>query len=312
MAVSVSSASPITKCMFCDGYVPASFDDVYIKHMNDHHRAFVNIQFLFQISLLSDDDLSHLFSLSNSITEKQAQLKSDSENIDQSFDFEKNDKLDDNNEEMIEEDEIDVLESNTDSTTTPSKTEKGRETKRKSRQFEDFYPTKQEFQAGVCGDCVYVAANKQTLTDHKSIHHDETKLDCEICGRVIKGKRRMKSHLNAHKQTMKGKVDCPECHKKVNKLRDHMVTMHSERQYACDLCEKKFNSEAKLKLHTVVHFDVKPFVCRFGCSFAAKNSGNRTKHEIHKHNAKSELDTKAMIESGELMIDTSASEKYFV
>ena len=46
----------ITKCMFCDGFIPASYDDVYIKHMNDHHEAFVNIKFLFQVSLLSDDD----------------------------------------------------------------------------------------------------------------------------------------------------------------------------------------------------------------------------------------------------------------
>ena len=61
----MSTSVSITKCMFCDGYVPASFDDVYVKHMNDHHRAFVNIQFLFQISLLSNDDLEELKSISH-------------------------------------------------------------------------------------------------------------------------------------------------------------------------------------------------------------------------------------------------------
>ena len=60
----MSLAVSITKCMFCDGYIPASYDDVFIKHMNDHHLAFVNIKFLFQISLLSGDELDHLMSAS--------------------------------------------------------------------------------------------------------------------------------------------------------------------------------------------------------------------------------------------------------
>ena len=46
----------LTKCMYSHGYISAPFDGVYIKQMNDHHEAFVNIKFLFQVSLLSDDD----------------------------------------------------------------------------------------------------------------------------------------------------------------------------------------------------------------------------------------------------------------
>merc|ERR1712035_281696 len=49
-----------TKCLFCDGYIPASYDQVYINHMNDHHRAFVNIEFLYQLSLLGFADLDSL------------------------------------------------------------------------------------------------------------------------------------------------------------------------------------------------------------------------------------------------------------
>ena len=49
-----------SKCLFCDGHIPASYDQVYINHMNDHHRAFVNIEFLFQISLLGVNDLDSL------------------------------------------------------------------------------------------------------------------------------------------------------------------------------------------------------------------------------------------------------------
>jgi len=181
-------------------------------------------------------------------------------------------------------------------------TKKGKVRKRFSRKHDGFYPTKLEVKSGTCGDCGLVAKDRDKLIEHKAHYHDKTNYDCEICGRIVKGKRKLKSHLNGHKQTFKGKVECPMCGKKVNKLPDHMNTMHKDRQYSCDLCEKKFVSEAILKRHTVVHFDIKPFVCRFGCGHSTKCSGNRTKHEIHKHGAKSELDTKAMIESGELMI----------
>ena len=49
-----------TKCLFCDGHIPASYDEVHINHMNDHHRAFVNIEFIFQLSLLGVDDLDSM------------------------------------------------------------------------------------------------------------------------------------------------------------------------------------------------------------------------------------------------------------
>ena len=46
----------LTKCMFCNGVIPAKYDNIYIKHMNDHHRAFVNIKLLFCVSLLDNHE----------------------------------------------------------------------------------------------------------------------------------------------------------------------------------------------------------------------------------------------------------------
>merc|ERR1712098_416005 len=60
MGTTMKTLVKTTKCIFCDGHIPASYDQVYLNHMNDHHRAFVNIEFLFQISLLCDDDLNSL------------------------------------------------------------------------------------------------------------------------------------------------------------------------------------------------------------------------------------------------------------
>jgi len=44
--------------MFCDGVIPANYDKIYIKHMNDHHRAFVNIKLLFCVSLLDNNEVN--------------------------------------------------------------------------------------------------------------------------------------------------------------------------------------------------------------------------------------------------------------
>ena len=305
----MSLMSSTTKCMFCDGFIPASYDDVYIKHMNDHHRAFVNIKFLFQISLLNDEDLEHLMSVSNTITEKQTKNENPGYNSEDNNDVDTaniSDVTTMNEFDFIKTEEntkISKHEPDLTKITSNSRQRIGKRGKNKSWKLEVFYPTDQELITSVCGDCGFNAANRQALRDHKVFHHDQAKYECEFCGRQILGKRRLTKHLNRHKQPFTGKTECPECHKKVNRLQEHMNTMHGERLFFCDLCEKRFNSEIKLKSHTVVHFDIRPYVCRFGCGHASKEKGNRTKHEIHKHGAKSELDTKAMIESGELMID---------
>ena len=318
----MSTSVPITKCMFCDGYVPASFDDVYIKHMNDHHRAFVNIQFLFQISLLSNDDLEELKSISHfsffSIINKEHKTKTD-ETSEKENEIEII-KREDANDFLKIKEKIKTEESTPKLPEISSKANKRRKVKR--TKYEKTLIQKQKKEPdlkleglnpsvpfGVCKDCGFIAEKgKQQLIDHIAINHDETKLDCEICGKKLMGKRRLKSHLYNHKTSLKEKVECPECHKFVKCLRFHQNIAHKEKQFSCDLCEKKFFSEARLKSHTVIHFDGRPFVCRFGCGFGSKSAGNRTKHEIHKHNAKSELDIKAMIESGELMVGPERQE----
>ena len=53
--------NPVTNCMFCGGFIPGKYDLVYINHMNDHHRAFVNIELLFYLSFLDGQKLETLF-----------------------------------------------------------------------------------------------------------------------------------------------------------------------------------------------------------------------------------------------------------
>ena len=61
--MTVVTTTTVTNCMFCDGVIPANYDDVYVKHMNDHHRAFVNIELLFWISLSDSDGQDNLLNM---------------------------------------------------------------------------------------------------------------------------------------------------------------------------------------------------------------------------------------------------------
>ena len=153
--------------MFCDGYVPASFDDVYIKHMNDHHRAFANIQFLFQVSLLSEDDLDHLMSVSNLITAKQTQFKTKTE---KELDVIKSKILDDKSDD----DEADVS-----------------------------IVTKEDIDVGVAKPEWAKTGSGKRSTE---LEENETKYSCKFCGKRFQGKQRLNSHLNSHKRTFKVKI----------------------------------------------------------------------------------------------------------
>ena len=397
----------ITKCMFCDGYVPASYDDVYIKHMNDHHRAFVNIKFLFQVSLLSDDELDSFIAGTPKITREITEEDVKVEIADNFVDIEEpinptvslevvpvtNEELEiddskDEDEPINQSDsledgelEIDDLKDDFSKTISKEKMKKLKVNIKKIKKEEKIKSSNDPRNLSlVCHICGYAANNQYALKDHKNIYHDETLKICETCGKTVKGLRRYQKHLTGHRraevdkvqcpeckkvvtrlsrhlnivhsvksfvcefcahvaknqyaltyhkkfhdttlkncetcgktvvgfrryqkhlESHKDKVECPKCKKVVRRLSRHLIIMHAVRLFSCDTCEKKFHSERFLQKHLVVHSDERPFICRYGCDYTCKKSSNRTAHEIKKHNAKSEHDTKAKLKSGELTI----------
>ena len=55
--------------------------------------------------------------------------------------------------------------------------------------------------------------------------------------------------------------------------------------------------ERKLKDQKINHSDDKPFLSRFGFGFGSKSDGNRTKHEIKRHQDISNKDAENLIHS---------------
>ena len=382
-----------TKCIFCDGHIPASYDQVYINHMNDHHRAFVNIEFLYQLSLLGFADLDSLnvnfdLKITSKFTEtlpanqsvihdiiKESDLIKNFDHNSASEDPEQNIKVNEyeiKREIPVEEKERlekikdsaikkkrtrrkskdekrngiksfvsdsvgvkDDAESNYLEELKEEKDTKGSFIKKEKKgnwtktvchcnikfknkgarlrhnkivhknwfacdqckrgvyekeedlilHLKEIHPNGPKNKSNICDDCGFVVPHWYKMAAHKADKHDYSIHQCEICAASIQGKRTFKRHLNKHERK-KVLKQCLECNKLVKDMDRHKGKMHlinELKPFACENCEKRFAFEFDLRNHMLIHSDLRPFICRYGCGFGSKSAGNRTKHENNKH-----------------------------
>ena len=93
----------------------------------------------------------------------------------------------------------------------------------------------------------------------------------------------LKNHMITHEE----KKPCPECGANVRHMKLHMLTKHTpdeQKKLQCKDCGKGFQDQHKLKVHSVnVHLKTRPYKCRYGCTFAYNDNGNRNAHERKTH-----------------------------
>jgi len=134
-----------------------------------------------------------------------------------------------------------------------------------------------------CDVCGKIFLSKATLSQHVKYQHEPVKtIPCTICGKEYTD-RDMKTHLLTHQE----KVECTICNVKVRKLEFHMKRMHAsdeEKRYQCNVCGKGFVESQALNNHQMnVHLKLRPYKCRYGCTFAYNDSSNRNAHERKTH-----------------------------
>ena len=96
----------------------------------------------------------------------------------------------------------------------------------------------------LCSECNAKFATRHVLNRHTLLLHKEsnsTKNQCTVCGKNIKLKQNLKSHL---------------------------ITHEDKREFECNLCESRFNLKGGLKRHIKIVHDK---VMRFSCSICDKN-----------------------------------------
>ena len=132
-----------------------------------------------------------------------------------------------------------------------------------------------------CEQCGKTFDRLLSFKFHVANAHD--KVPCHICGKKF-GKKALSDHLT---RTHKPKETCKLCGKEVRLMKKHINDVHTpdrNKSFTCQECGKGFFGSHALQRHQMnVHLRLRPYKCRYGCSFASSYSCHRNRHEKKSH-----------------------------
>ncbi|XP_023952827.2 zinc finger protein 54-like [Bicyclus anynana] len=128
-----------------------------------------------------------------------------------------------------------------------------------------------------CNICSKTYTQQSSLQGHQEDSHQMylVQMTCHICGKFVKGRRKVSRHLISHSQ-----VDCPVCHKTITKLsyKQHMKRHSGTKSYACETCASTFYTLAELCNHKRFKHSKKSLKCDL-CDFTTNNQKALRNHK---------------------------------
>ncbi|GAB0096618.1 zinc finger protein 732-like isoform X1 [Sergentomyia squamirostris] len=134
----------------------------------------------------------------------------------------------------------------------------------------------------ICEECGKTFATNDGLKEHRIIHSDETPFQCSLCPKRFKNMPRLKQHLDSHNNTT---YECPHCGIKLNTkatLKMHMVVHSDVKKYKCHYCGNEYKRSKALKNHLILHTGLRPYSCPF-CDKTFANGSNCRSHKKKAH-----------------------------
>lgn len=128
-----------------------------------------------------------------------------------------------------------------------------------------------------CNTCGKAFGLESDLKNHKQTHKNKKAFKCKVCDKEYSSKYQLNDHLiihdpsrarfictfceqpflresvyNQHMRCKHSVWKCTECHKKLASkyiLKNHMKTHNGQKDFPCDICDKKYLHKNELKFH---------------------------------------------------------------
>jgi len=139
-----------------------------------------------------------------------------------------------------------------------------------------------EFKCDTCAKVFLDPCKFQTHSCHDnscseltvSTHNQVYKFPCEVCGRRMKNKARLKRHMLTHTGVRPYKCDmCEKRFRQKHALIVHKRTHTGERPFVCKICKRGFSQKANLNDHRCSHHII--ITRRFKCRICTKSFTNK-------------------------------------
>lgn len=132
----------------------------------------------------------------------------------------------------------------------------------------------------ICDLCGVRAKSKDILTGHMKFKHQNLTYNCRYCPEIFKNKGTRRTHeIRFH--TFNYRHQCNICEKKFMtnaQLKKHRVIHTGEKPHSCEICGQRFSFRAGLKDHMATHLETRDFICEI-CTNAFKNMKALRKHK---------------------------------
>ena len=301
--------------MLCGGVMAGEYNVSYINHMNNHHQAYINIELLFNISLLGDTDLElvkkfvmnqnkkpEMVSLAGisednlEVTEPKVEFVE--ETVVSPVKVEVKIVEDNDNHQEVPEDPLNntllghvkIIKVEIDESAIEDNEYKQKETiDIKSNKKRIIKKDKRGKNMNDCEICGFKPKNSNDRSKHiKIVHHGY--FNCKFCrNQFFKDKKDFDEHMekgNHYYKKDKSNI-CNVCGfvaKNIRAADEHKYRFHDDREYSCDECGKHITGRKQLVVHKSHHKLAERINCdKCGkeIAFASIKHHNLTTHASH-------------------------------